>query len=274
MKEKKSRIDELYDAHDELIGLAYEMLQSCQAKKKKKCTDSRKLMSFYFRRAWEMYESFVVLIKANRLVDAALLLRSLYNMTVDVSYMMVDLDKKENRAMQYMLKGNEAQIDLLKNNIDRFKEWGYGDHSSRLAELKENQARVIEELENAGEYERIPSQIKQRAERAGDIVLSYYDMVYKPFSNIEHHNIFFGKDYVDDENCEPIENPKRIFDSAVFKPEITLYMCKGLFLEVLKAFNEAFQLNWRKVIKQELQKHKEEFNLYKKERGVKNGTNT
>jgi len=268
MKEKKSRINELYDAHNELINLAKEMLQRCQLKKEKKCTDSRKLMSFYFRRAWEMFESFVVLIKAGRLIDSALLLRSLYNMTVDMSYMMLDAKKREDVAMIYFLKGNKAQIDLLKCNIERFEEWGYGNHKSRLAELEENQAKIKEELKKEKKYVKVPSQIRQRAEKAGDIILAYYYLVYKPFSNIEHHNIFFGQDYVDDKNCEPVENPEKYLDTAVFKPEITLYMFKGLFLIVLSAFNEAFQLKWGEIIKRKLQEHKKEFDLYKNKEGL------
>ena len=41
-------------------------------------------------------------------------------------------------------------------------------------------------------------------------------------------------------------------------------MFKGLFLIVLSAFNEAFQLNWGDIVKKKFQNHKKEFNLYKK----------
>jgi len=50
----------------------------------------------------------------------------------------------------------------------------------------------------------------------------------------------------------------------VFRPDITLYMFKGLFLVILSKFNKEFQLKWGDEIKKKLEEHKEEYKLYKK----------
>ena len=96
MTNEKSRLGELYEACDKLIGLAKEMLGTCCLKKEKVKSYSRTLVSFYFRRSWEMLESFVVLIKANRLVDAALLLRSQCDMAISLGYMTAEPREKKS----------------------------------------------------------------------------------------------------------------------------------------------------------------------------------
>jgi len=261
---EKTRLDELYEACDKLIGLAKEMLESCCLKKEKVKSYSRTLVSFYFRRSWEMLESFLVLIKANRLVDAALLSRSLCDMAISLGYMTAEPKRKEIRAMRLMLNGNRAQLKLINTNLDGFKKID-SKVEVRRDELKEEIENIEAEWEKEYQEEKweLPP-IEQRAQKAGEVVFNYYNLVYRPYSNIEHHNIFFGQDYVDKEKCEPIEDLEKFTKSPVFRPDITLYMFKGLFLVILSKFNNEFQLKWGDLIKKMLEEHKEEFKLYKK----------
>ena len=264
MTTEKTRLDKLYVACDELIGLAKELLETCCLKKEKVKSYSRTLVSFYFRRSWEMLKSFIVLIKANRLVDAALILRSLCDMAISLGYMAADPERKKIRAMRLMLNGNRTQLKLINTNLEEFKKID-SKVEVRRDELKEEIENIEAEWQKEYQEEKwdLPP-IEQRAQKAGEIVFNYYNLVYRPYSNIEHHNIFFGQDYVDKEKCEPIEDLEKFTKSAVFRPDITLYMFKGLFLVILSKFNNEFQLKWGDLIKEMLEEHKEEFMLYKK----------
>lgn len=264
MTHEKSRLDELYEACNKLIELAEKMLESCCLKKEKVKSYGRIIVSFYFRRSWEMFESFIILIRTGRLVDAALLLRSLCDMTINLGYMTADPNRKKIRAMRLMLEGNRAQLKLINTNLKGFKELD-SKIEARRNELKEDLEKIEAEwkIEYQEENWELPT-IEQRAQKAGAVVFNYYNLVYRPYSNIEHHNIFFGQDYVDEEKCEPIGKLEKITKSPVFRPDITLYMFKGLFSVILSKFNKEFQLKWGDEIKKRLEKHKEEYKLYKK----------
>jgi len=261
---KKSRLDELYEACNKLIELAKEMLETCCLKKEKVKSYSRVIVSFYFRRSWEMLESFITLIKAGRLVDAALLLRSLCDMAINLGYMTADPNRKKIRAMRLMLEGNRAQLKLINTNLKGFKDLD-SNIEARRDELKEDLEKIEADWKKEYQEENweLPT-IEQRARKAGEVIFNYYNLVYRPYSNIEHHNIFFGQDYVDKEKCEPIEELEKFTKSPVFRPDITLYMFKGLFLVILSKFNKEFQLKGGDEIKKRLEKHKEEYKLYKK----------
>jgi hypothetical protein len=263
MKDPEDRTKELFGKCYELIELAGQMLQTCKLKSEKVSSHSRGVVAFFFRRAWEMFESFLILVQEKRLVDAALLLRSLCDMTINLEYITVDQKEKKKRAMKYVLEGNRAQLKIINTNLKGFKEIS-PTIEVRRDELKEDLAKIEEELKNEyGDEDWDLPPIEQRACKSGEIVYNYYNLVYRPYSNIEHHNIFFGQDYVDREKCEPLEDPKEIVESNLFQPHITLYMFKGLFLVILSKFNEEYQLKWGEKIKTLLEEHKEEFNLYK-----------
>ena len=264
MINEKSRLNELYEACNKLNELAEKMLETCCLKKEKIKSYGRVIVSFYFRRSWEMFESFIILIRTGRLVDAALLLRSLCDMAINLGYMTADPNKKEIRVMRLMLEGNRAQLKLINTNLEAFKELD-SKIEARRNELKENLEKIEAEWKKEYQEENweLPP-IDQRAQKAGVAVFNYYNIVYRPYSNIEHHNIFFGQDYVDEEKCEPIGKLEKITKSSVFRPDITLYMFKGLFLVILSKFNKEFQLKWGDEIKKRLEKHKEEYKLYKK----------
>ena len=166
--------------------------------------------------------------------------------------------------MRLMLDGNRAQLKLINTNLAEFKKID-SKIEVRKNELKEEIENIEAEWKRKYQEEKweLPP-IEQRAQKAGEVVINYYNLVYRPYSNIEHHNIFFGQDYVDKEKCEPIEDLEKFTKSPVFRPDVTLYMFKGLFMVILSIFNSEFQMKWGDLIKKMLEEHKEEFKLYKK----------
>jgi predicted AlkP superfamily phosphohydrolase/phosphomutase len=260
-------LEKLINTSYKLIEVAKGMLQSCQLKKNKVYSDSRFIISFFFRRAWEMFESFLILIKEKRIVDSAVLLRSFCDMGVNLGYIFSDkLDKKEKeiRAMEYMLEGDRAQLSIMNANIEEFKEFD-SKIELRRDELKEEIRRIEEVLKNKYSKDdwKLPS-IKERAKESGfEILKNVYNQSYKYFSNIEHHSIFFGQDYVDKESCEPKESTEKFEKLPHMKPTVNLYLFRIIFKEILGAFNDEFQLNWGKKLSEIRKIQEEEYKLLK-----------
>jgi len=90
-----------------------------------------------------------------------------------------------------------------------------------------------------------------------------YNQVYGYYSNIEHHNIFFGKHYVDAENCEPKENIEGFEKLPHVKSSVALYLFRIIFIEILGVFNYEFQLKWGEKLSEMRKVHEEEYDLLK-----------
>lgn len=260
MKSTNNIVNDLLSSCKGLIYLAEQMLKSCQIKKQKVHSYSRYIVSFFFRRSLQMLQSFVILIKEHRLVDGAVLLRSLCNMAIDLAYITVNPKRKEIKALKYMLKGETDQQKLLEDNYDVIKELD-SNIDSRRTEIEKNIKNIKSELTKKYKITKWGlSPIKKRAEDSGKIVFNYYTQVYGYYSNIEHHSIFFGNYYVDWDKCEPRENLEEIESSVFFRPEIILYLFRGLFLVILSKFNKEFQLKWGDIISDCLKIHASEIN--------------
>ena len=105
-------LNKLIETSLKMIETAKGMLQSCQLKKSKVYSTSRFVVSFFLRRSWEMFESFLILIKENRIIDSAVLLRSLLEMGISLGYIFAkDADETENeiRALTYQLDSPGAR---------------------------------------------------------------------------------------------------------------------------------------------------------------------
>ena len=197
MNKLKDRTEALFEMCYELIKLAEQMLFTCRQKDKKVSSYSREAVAFFFRRSYEMIESFLILVQKNRLVDAALLLRSLCDMVINLTYITVDKEEKKKRAMKYMLEGNRTQLKLINTNLKGFKEIS-ANIEDRRERLKEDLAKMEKELKNDyGDEDWELPPIEQRAYKSGEKVYNYYNLVYRTYSDIEHHNIFFGQAYID-----------------------------------------------------------------------------
>jgi len=207
----------------------------------------------------------LVLLRQHCVVDASLLLRSFAEIGINTAYIFYEEGEKEKRSLQYIIEGDDAQRRLIDSNIEAFKEFDL-DIESRNRQLKESvrQAKGDFEEKFPGVRSSLPP-INQRATQTGiNILDSFYNQVYRYYSNVEHSSMFFGKNYVDEEKCEPLENPKDITDSPLFDPKVMLFLFRVIYFEILKTFNNEYKLNWRKKILELYERHESEYALLKR----------
>lgn len=260
-------LNKLIETSLKMIDIAKSMLQSCQLKKSKVYSTSRFVVSFFLRRSWEMFESFLILIKENRIIDSAVLLRSLLEMGINIGYIFAkDIDETENeiRALTYQLDGDRQQLKLTNSNLEGFKEFD-SNIEARRDELKE-QIRMIEGIlkDKYGKEEWDLPKIEQRAILSKyDVLRSVYNQSYRDLSSIEHHSILFGKHYVDSKECEPIEEIKHLEHYSQLKPSVSLFLFRVVFIEILGVFNDVFKLNWDKQLAKVRKLQDEEYGLLK-----------
>jgi hypothetical protein len=247
------------------IDVAKKMVHTCILKKNKKRSYSRYVISFFFRRAIEMFESFIVLIQENKLADSAMLLRSFIEMGINTGFIFESKDKKEMNALRYILNGSKAQKKILEENIDSFREIGL-DVQPRLDKIKKQieEGKKRFKADFPDDKAELPS-IEQRAEDSGSEVLKKaYNQLYRYFCNIEHHNTWFGRDYVDEKEFSPEEMIKGEFG---FAPELNLWTFRSIFNVIMKIFNDEFNLRWGKKIEELKRQHEAEYEQMKKEKG-------
>ena len=79
-------LNKLIETSNRMLEIAKGLAQSCQLKKNKVFSYSRFVASFFLRRAWEMFESFLTLVQENRIIDSAVLLRSFLEMGISLGY--------------------------------------------------------------------------------------------------------------------------------------------------------------------------------------------
>jgi hypothetical protein len=260
-------IMKLIESSSKMVELAKSMLRSCQSKKEKVHSEARIVVSFFLRRSWEMFESLIILIKEERIIDAALLLRSQLEMGFTLGYIFAkDIDENENeiRALNFHLDGNRQQLKLVNSNIEGFKEF-----DKQIEARREELKKQIDDIEGVlkNKYKReewkIPI-IEERAKQSGSEVLkSAYNQSYRDLSNIEHHSMLFGEHYVNDKECEPRENINHLLQYPQFKPAVSLFLFRIVFIEILNVFNQVFRLNWNKQVEDIRKIQDEEYGLLK-----------
>lgn len=260
-------IMKIIESSDRMIELAKSMLRSCQSKKDKVYSESRYIISFFLRRSWEMFESFIILIKEERIIDSALLLRSQLEMGFTLGYIFAnDIDENENeiRALIYRLDGNRQQLKLVNSNLEGFKEID-PNIETRRDELKEQIAEMEGKLRERYIREdwSFPI-IEERAKLSRSVVLnSAYNQSYRDLSNIEHHSMLFGEHYVNNEECEPIEKVDHLKLSPQLKLSVSIFLFRIVFIEILNVFNQVFRLNWTAKIDEIRKSQDEEYSLLK-----------
>jgi len=260
-------IKKLIESSNRMIELAKCILHSCQLKKDKVYSESRFVVSFFLRRSWEMFESFIILIKAERIIDSALMLRSQLEMGFTLGYIFAkDIDENENeiRALIFRLDGNRQQLKLVNCNLEGFKEFD-PNIETRRDELKEQ----IREMEGIlrDRYKRedwnLPS-IEERVKQSGsDVLKSAYNQSYRDLSNIEHHSMLFGEHYVNNNECEPKDKVNHLEHYPHLKHAVSLYLFRIVFIEILNVFNQEFKLKWNKQIEELRKLQEEEYLLLK-----------
>ena len=235
-------LNEMIETVYEFLETANGMIDSCRMKTKKKCSNCRIVIAFYLRRAIEISESFIVLIKASRFADSALLLRSLWEMGINTDYIFSDKKSKEINAIKLQLHERQEQINLLEKNKEEIRKAGL-DVDTRLAEL----ARELQEMKVVFSKEHKHTDWKWpkifvRADRSTKWVIKQaYRQVYAYLCNIDHHDMSFGGRYVDNKKCEPLREPE---PDALLRPEVNIFMVRAILIEIMKTFNEEYLLKW------------------------------
>ena len=260
-------LNKLIETSLKMIDISKGMLKSCQLKKNKVYSTSRFVVSFFFRRSREMFESFIILTKENRIIDSAVLLRSLLEMGISLGYIFAkDIDETENeiRALTYQLGGDRQQLKLANSNLEGFKEFDIN-IEARRNELKE-QIRIIEGILK-DKYEKEEWDLPKIEQRAilskSDVLKKVYNQSYRDLSSIEHHNMLFGQYYVDDKKCEPIEEIRHLDHFPQLKPAVSLFLFRIIFIEILSLFNDEFHLNWDKQVAEIRKFQDKEYRLLK-----------
>ena len=250
-----------------MIKVAEDLVQACHRKEKKVCSQTRYVISFFLGRSLEMFKSFLLLIWENRIIDAALLLRSLWEMGISLGYIFAkDIDESEceKRAIRYLLNGDREQLKLINTNLDGFKEFD-PNIEKRRDELKKR----ISIMENAfkKKYKEenwdLPCIEKRSRLSNYEVLRNAYNQAYRGLSNIEHHSYFFGDLYVNGERCEPIKEPDHLKRYPHYKPEVSLFQFRLIFIEFLNIFNREFRLGHEKQLEELNKLQDEEYKLLK-----------
>ena len=109
MENKQNADKEFLNSCKGLIYLAEQLLKSCKRKKQKVHSHTRYIVSFFFRRSFQMLKSFILLIEENRVVDGAVLLRSLCDMCINLEYIFFEDKTKEINALTFRLNGETVR---------------------------------------------------------------------------------------------------------------------------------------------------------------------
>ena len=247
------------------IEVSWNMLQSCIRKKNKVGTNSRFILSFFFRRAIELFESYLALIKENRLADCAILLRSFCEMGFNMDYIYENQNEKEKeyRALQYRLTEIKTKKKITEANLEDFRLFDKNIDTTREETIRQIES-IKKELSTV-----FPDRKVQGFPHIADLIgasksttiKQLYTQVYMYSCSIEHHDTIYGRDYVDNEKCEPLEEIK---PNTVLRPETNLIVFRFLFLVILKTFNDEFHLNWGKKIAELEARQDAEYQQFKK----------
>lgn len=240
------KLDKLVLTSQVIVEEVKRMLVACCRKDKKVFSYPRVVVSFFLRRSLELFESLLVLIRENRIIDSALLLRSILELGMSFGYIFAvgETDtENEKRALKYLLDGDRQQLKMINNNLDGFREF-----DPSIEKRKDELKRQIEGMEEAfrkkyqDERWELPS-IEERAQKSKSKTLKdIYNQSYRDLSSIEHHNYLFGRHYVDEDNCEPKIELDLLKEYSQLRPEITLLLFRMVFIELASGFNDIFLL--------------------------------
>lgn len=252
---------------NKMIDIAKSMIRACQLKKNKVTSPPRFVVSFFLRRGLELFESFLILIKENRIIDSALLLRSLLEVGINLGYIFAkDIYKteKEIRTCRYLLDADRQCLRLLKKNLDGFRMFD-NKIEARRDELQTNIEKMeatLKEIYNEVEW-KFPS-IEQRAIQSKDEPLqNIYNQSYSNLCDIEHHSTRFGEHYVDSKEYEPILEVNHLKYYPQFNSSVSLFLFRAVFIEILNIFNQEFRLNRETQISELRSFQEEEYPLLK-----------
>lgn len=226
----------------EFIETANEMMKSCRLKERKKFSNSRLVISFYLKRAVELTESFLTLLRADKLADSGVLLRSFWEMGINTDFIFSDSKTKETNAIRFLLDEQQQKIRLVKKNKNEFRAGGLR-VEERLAELIKDKEKMISFFSK--QYEGKNWEWPHISERAANskqwVIHQAYNQIYAYLCNIEHHDMHLGNNYVDVKRCEPL---KKIKPEPLLRPDVNIVMLRSILIVIMKTFNGEFRLKW------------------------------
>ncbi|MGD1009961.1 MAG: DUF5677 domain-containing protein [Candidatus Aminicenantales bacterium] len=250
-------VDRMICTGFEFIDLANEMMESCRKEKDKVALYSRPVISFFIKRATEGFESFLILLRRDRHADAAILFRSFCEMGINTDYIYSDPESKEVRAMKLLVNEIREQKNILEKNKGVFGHEGL-DVEERLKKKKEDLEEMKRELLTRFREKdwKWPKLCKRVDASRSEVISNIYNLAYAYTSNIEHHDMYFGRDYISVDECEPA---REIQPNPLLRPDINLVMFRSILLVIMKTFNAEFHLNWQKELERLENMHEQEY---------------
>jgi len=257
VKTMSELFDQMMSSCYELIATARSMMESCRQKRNKRKSDSRLVISMFLNRSIELFESFLVLLKNNRLADSAILLRSFWEMGINTSYIFSDIKLKEINALKFLINEEKEKTNLLRRNLEEFKKYDCN-IEKRLKELEQQKIVMVDFFNKKYKTSDLKwPKIIDRAEKTKDrVVKKAYDQIYCYLCSIEHHDMSFGRNYIDEKTDEPLEHIKT---PPLLRPELNIIMARSILLVIMKTFDKEYCLKWEGVLKKLEVKHGKEY---------------
>jgi hypothetical protein len=230
-----------------LLRLANSVNDSCFRKQQKVKSNFRLVLSAYFARSFEIFESIILLIKNDRVTDAGVLLRSLANLIINLGY----IDKnREERATLFLADGATQHLKLYKKSKNFFNSIGKSKEVEDYIRHYENEKNKLSRIillkyPHATPWDDIKIIEKAKATQELRYV---YDLLYSDLSRFEHHDFSASRVYVDPDTCNPILKRGGHRHSPVLNHKNILILSNIIFGIVLELFNGEYQLKWKEKI--------------------------
>jgi hypothetical protein len=240
-------VNPLIDHSNKMIGLANELYGSCSRKRNKVKSHYRFILSAYFARSLELFESIILLIQDNRVTDAGVLLRSFSNLIMNLVY--IDKDKEE-RATLLLFDYATQQLKLYKkskefaNSIGKSQE---ADRHIQQYEREKSKLRKIIQAKYPGvmPWDKITILDKSKVNQEMQYI---YDLIYADLSRFEHHDFTASHAYVDPDTCDPILKSGAHRTSPIMNQASILYFANNFLGIVMEFFNIEYKLSWKPKI--------------------------
>jgi hypothetical protein len=230
-----------------LLRLGNSVNDSCLRKQHKVKSNYRLVLSAYFARSIEIFESIILLIKNDRVTDAGVLLRSLANLIINLGY----IDKnREERATLLLADGATQHLKLYKKSKSFFNSIGKSREVEGYIRHYENEKNKLSRIIRLKYPHAIPWEDVKIIEKAkANQELQYiYDLLYSDLSRFEHHDFSASRVYVDPNTCNPILKSGAHRHSPVLNHIKILILSNIIFGIVLEFFNGEYQLKWKEKI--------------------------
>jgi len=236
------RVEELFSHSEEMLKLAESLYDACRRKTNKVKSRYRMVLSAYFSRAHELFESILLLVREDRITDAGVLLRSLSNLLININYI---AEKKEERATLFIQDAVRIDLKFLTDNRDFFDPiWTAAEVDVKIKYLNDQKTEIDDivkkEYPNA---QPLPRHILDRAGVCKEMKYNY-SLVYADLSRFEHHDFSGSSAYVDADTCNPVMGADVRVHSAILGHSAILFFANTLFGMIFEFFNEEYQLKW------------------------------